>query len=199
MVSEAAEFLRDIQASPSADGPRLAYADWLAQRGDPLAEFIRVQCALEPVREQDSEEARQLRQREEDLLLKDSGGLLGSLWRPVYGSDFLPVFRRGFAERVALPAPMFLEHGLALARDFPLARELVLYDLRERAEELAKSLLLGRYPHLGLFDWLTEKDANCLANSPYLREVQSLTIWLGGRQEETVCRTLAKREYSPQF
>src|SRR6476660_7221258 len=39
--------LRAICASPDDDAPRLAFADWLDEHGDPhLAEFIRVQVEL---------------------------------------------------------------------------------------------------------------------------------------------------------
>jgi uncharacterized protein (TIGR02996 family) len=38
-------FLRAIREAPDDDGPRLVYADWLEERGDPRGEFIRVQCA----------------------------------------------------------------------------------------------------------------------------------------------------------
>ena len=40
------ELLRDVIARPDDDGPRIVYADWLTQRGDPRGEFIVVQCAL---------------------------------------------------------------------------------------------------------------------------------------------------------
>src|SRR5438270_1506512 len=36
-----------VCADPDDDGPRLLYADWLDERGDPRGEFIRVQCARE--------------------------------------------------------------------------------------------------------------------------------------------------------
>ena len=39
-------FLEAIRAAPDDDVPRLVYADWLEERGEPLGEFIRVQCAL---------------------------------------------------------------------------------------------------------------------------------------------------------
>jgi uncharacterized protein (TIGR02996 family) len=39
-------FLRAIAESPDDDAPRLIYADWLDERGDPRGEFIRVQCEL---------------------------------------------------------------------------------------------------------------------------------------------------------
>ena len=40
-------FLRTILASPEDDAPRLVYADWLDENGDPdRAEFIRLQIRL---------------------------------------------------------------------------------------------------------------------------------------------------------
>jgi uncharacterized protein (TIGR02996 family) len=40
-------FLRDIIEHPADDAPRLIYADWLEEHGDPdRAEFVRVQCEL---------------------------------------------------------------------------------------------------------------------------------------------------------
>jgi uncharacterized protein (TIGR02996 family) len=46
-MSQDAGFLQDIVAHPEDDTPRLIYADWLEDHGDPdRAAFIRVQCAL---------------------------------------------------------------------------------------------------------------------------------------------------------
>ncbi len=39
-------FLQDIAADPDDDAPRMIFADWLEERGDPRGEFIRVQCQL---------------------------------------------------------------------------------------------------------------------------------------------------------
>ena len=36
-------FLQAIIDNPDDDAPRLIYADWLEERGDPRGEFIRVQ------------------------------------------------------------------------------------------------------------------------------------------------------------
>lgn len=38
-------FLHAIMETPDDDVPRLVYADWLEEHGDPRAELIRVQCA----------------------------------------------------------------------------------------------------------------------------------------------------------
>lgn len=46
-VATRAAFMADIRAAPDDDSPRLIYADWLHDHGDPeRAEFIRVQCEL---------------------------------------------------------------------------------------------------------------------------------------------------------
>jgi uncharacterized protein (TIGR02996 family) len=39
-------FRRAIQDNPADAAPRLVYADWLEERGDPCGELVRVQCAL---------------------------------------------------------------------------------------------------------------------------------------------------------
>lgn len=41
-----AAFLAAVVAAPADDLPRLVYADWLDERGDPRGEFIRVQVEL---------------------------------------------------------------------------------------------------------------------------------------------------------
>lgn len=72
--------LQDILANPSDDTPRLIYADWLDEHGQPeRAEFIRVQCKLEevsrrlhdlqqPEREGDYDFWSALQRRERELL-----------------------------------------------------------------------------------------------------------------------------------
>jgi uncharacterized protein (TIGR02996 family) len=45
-------FLRAVAAAPDDDTPRLVFADWLDEHGEPKrAEFIRVQCEMEQVEE----------------------------------------------------------------------------------------------------------------------------------------------------
>jgi len=45
-------FLQAIIESPNEDFPRLQFADWLDERGDPRGEFIRVQMRLAELRDQ---------------------------------------------------------------------------------------------------------------------------------------------------
>ena len=46
MQTEAEAFLQRIRAYPDDDAPRLVFADWLDEQGDPRGDFIRVQVAL---------------------------------------------------------------------------------------------------------------------------------------------------------
>jgi len=59
-------FLRAILENVEDDLPRLVYADWLEGRGDPRAEFIRVQIALDRLAWGDPRQP-ELQAREADL------------------------------------------------------------------------------------------------------------------------------------
>jgi carbon storage regulator len=43
---EETPFLRAIEERPDDEAVRLIFADWLEERGDPLAELLRIQCQL---------------------------------------------------------------------------------------------------------------------------------------------------------
>lgn len=49
-MNDPAAFIAAIIANPADDLPRLIFADWLDERGDPRGEFIRVQCELAKVK-----------------------------------------------------------------------------------------------------------------------------------------------------
>jgi uncharacterized protein (TIGR02996 family) len=57
-VSEQSAFLDAIVANPDDDSPRLVYADYLEENGEPeRAAFIRVQCELSRLPAGDRREA----------------------------------------------------------------------------------------------------------------------------------------------
>lgn len=62
-------FRKLICDNPADIGPRLVYADWLEEQGDPRGEFIRVQCALSGMTDDDQQRAT-LKQLERELLGK---------------------------------------------------------------------------------------------------------------------------------
>jgi uncharacterized protein (TIGR02996 family) len=56
-------FLRAIAAAPADDAPRLVYADWLDEHGDPRAEFLRAEVAFAATRGAADSPVRLLEQR----------------------------------------------------------------------------------------------------------------------------------------
>jgi uncharacterized protein (TIGR02996 family) len=60
-------FLETIRSNPRDDSPRLIYADWLEEQGNPRGEFIRLQCAMAGLSE-DDKQWKALQKRERALL-----------------------------------------------------------------------------------------------------------------------------------
>jgi uncharacterized protein (TIGR02996 family) len=192
-LTDAAAFLAAITADPDADGPRLAYADWLDERGDAArAEFIRVQCALAKVDEDNRdihplaarERALLKRHREEwlrplrDIVYPEAGGRFAR-WRatPVFAA----AFRRGFPEAVLLPAARFLRYGADLFQIAPV-REVEL-DYRhgpntvDRLDDLARCPLLDRLTALRLrWAGLPAGEVRRLVRSEHLGKLRELDI-----------------------
>jgi uncharacterized protein (TIGR02996 family) len=91
-------FLEDVIAHPDDDAPRLVFSDWLEDHGDEKrAEFIRLQCQLARMPENDRNRLALLRREGE--LLKEKG----RAWaEPLRGIVDEWAFRRGFIECVAV-------------------------------------------------------------------------------------------------
>ncbi len=86
-------FLQEIIAHPRDDAPRLIYADWLEEQGDPRAEFIRTQCELARLPD-DAPQRPALESREAQLLNQ-----YGAVWLGLLPPKLRrPHFRRGFVE-----------------------------------------------------------------------------------------------------
>jgi len=120
------EFIQTIIANPDDDTPRLVYADWLDEQGDPRGEFIRVQCALATMADEDP--------RRWDLELRQARLLRWygwQWWHNAFAPDARrPVFRRGFVEEAAVAGGEFLaqpDHYFGL---YPLLQDLTLESVR---------------------------------------------------------------------
>jgi uncharacterized protein (TIGR02996 family) len=104
-VTQDEAFLRAILDDPDDDAPRLVYADWLDEHGDPArAEFIRTQCLLARMGEDDP--GRPFRVTRERALL--DGHLDEWLGPRPLASGW--VFRRGFLDALTVPAAVYLGH-----------------------------------------------------------------------------------------
>ena len=91
-----AAFLSDIAANVEDDAPRLVYADWLDENGDPdRAQFIRVQCQLASMGQHDLERYDlEGPERAERLTYEQLGQQFGLT--PVQVTNYLASARRQF-------------------------------------------------------------------------------------------------------
>src|SRR4051794_3229291 len=95
--------LRAIRAEPEDDWPRLVYADWLEERGDPRAEFIRAQCALAGLPPADPRRPG-LEARAQELLREHHARWVEPVCSLLGVPDAWVTFRRGFVERATVAA-----------------------------------------------------------------------------------------------
>jgi uncharacterized protein (TIGR02996 family) len=165
-------FLQAILHDPEDDAPRLLYADWLEERGDPYGEFIRVQCELARLAP-DTPGRQELQRREYELLAE---------WEPVWARPFIGRvkrwrFRRGFIEQVKLAAGQFEEVADTLFRLAPVRNLQIKHYGPLPLRDLAGSPHLGRLARLDL-KWNEIGDAGvlALAESPHLSQLTHLGL-----------------------
>jgi uncharacterized protein (TIGR02996 family) len=96
-------FLQAILDSPDDDAPRLVYADWLEERGDPRGEFIRLQCALARMDEHDPRRP-EIQARADGLLALHAAVWAGPLPEWAAGCEF----HRGFVDVLRVDSRQFL-------------------------------------------------------------------------------------------
>src|SRR5262245_24000733 len=115
-MSERQAFLDAIVATPDDDGPRLVFADWLEEQGEgDRAEFIRLQCRLPSLGEDDPERP-PVEARLAELLALRTPEWLGPDPDCVPGT---PVFTRGFVEELTVGLKQLLDRGEMLFRSAP--------------------------------------------------------------------------------
>jgi uncharacterized protein (TIGR02996 family) len=159
-------FLDAIQADPDTDAPRLAYADWLAERGDAWSEVIRIQC-----RYPDGYMPWETAERLNELLHEHQH-------RYDRGADDLSVyvqFRRGMVEEVYCSAEAFLKAATGILERFPLVNVLSLYNIRRHGIRLANQPELSAMRSLKMAH-LADDDWQSIVQSPYLGRVERLRV-----------------------
>jgi uncharacterized protein (TIGR02996 family) len=166
-------FLRAVIDNPDDDLPRLVYADYLDEHGDPeRAELIRIQCELARVPPEDQRRRKRLWDREWELLgayREQWAGPLAEFADP-YG------YRRGFVESITLSAAAFLHHADTIWRLAPV-RNVTLDDAWEEMDRLAASPHLARLRTLTLDEnSLSDGDVHRLADSPHLANLTRLDL-----------------------
>jgi uncharacterized protein (TIGR02996 family) len=166
MDAEYEAFVRAVIADPDSDEPRLVFADWLEERGDPRGEFIRVEIQLAKI--DDDHELPQFR----DLHRREVAALEASKddWFAIRTKLSSWDCRRGFLYEASVDCPEFLAVREELFREHPLRR------LRIRGVEQFAGVVdfapLERLAELELgcqFRQITIANAQLLAQSPLTR------------------------------
>jgi len=173
--------IANIIENPFDDAPRLIYADWLEERGEPRGEFIRVQCELADLPE-DSPRHVQLKERETELLQE-----YYDVWTAPYEglSTFANApleFHRGLTAEISMAAGQFLQkkNQTLLRENLPLSgcNRLQLWDKTKRVEQLSQCESLQWFP---AFEWLNgnldDAGMKALAASPWLDRLWHLRLY----------------------
>jgi uncharacterized protein (TIGR02996 family) len=190
-MTEDEPFLQAIVASPEDDAPRLIYADWLEERGDPRGEFIRTQVALARMGMDDQRWGRFMG-RQRALLDEHRAAWLGSPWNEALGGVR---FRRGFVHEVAIHPRLLYQAAEDFFRHFPLVRRVRFYETKgggreslefsRESKEYYADLL--RLPYLAGLEGLSlranyvgDEAVIALAGSPHVAGLKSLDLRRNG-------------------
>lgn len=175
-------FLAAILARPADDGPRLVYADYLDEAGDPArADLVRVQVALARLT-QDHPRRPELADRQADLLRRHAARWAEPLADLVAGVEF----RRGVPEAVSVDAGVFAARGDELFRRTradgkSYVRRVRLLDPARAVVDLARCPHLAHVAELDLSHGdLGNGGVHVLARSPHLAGVRSLDLGRNG-------------------
>jgi len=179
-------FLEAIREQPDDEVPRLIYADWLEEHGQPeRAEFIRVQLRLALLSEDTSERAA-LTQREQALLAKQRDAWLKSVPKSL---RMQCGFRRGFASELVCTVGQWRRSAERLLRACPLLQALRVapphsampgQPIRRRNDRivaLASVPYLAQLTTLDLrMNWIGDVGTTVLASSPHLAQLIMLNL-----------------------
>ena len=182
-AKDEASFLADIIASPDDDAPRLVYADWLLEHGDPRGEFIQIQCKLQrPIYGAQGKYADEyedyeppadhlaLEKREKELLKEMTASLA-----PLRKYFYQWAWRRGFLSSLTVNASFFA--GAKVVLGAHPVEKLSITGLKKRDLPELPKLDLGTVRWLDLSEQrLGPKDVPLICGKNYER-VESLFLW----------------------
>lgn len=194
-VAEETSFLTPILAAEQDDGPRLIFADFLAESDDIAdrirAEFIRLQLALARLPD-DHPRRRELKNRADDLLHRYLPAWTSHLRGLATGFTF----HRGLLDTVSVDVPTFAARGEELLRRAPV-RGVKFLDVSRHVSILADCEHLARVREVGLCGAdLGNGGLNILLRSRFLTSVESLDLSFNGL-DDSAARLLARASSMP--
>jgi uncharacterized protein (TIGR02996 family) len=181
-------FLDAIFARYADDGPRLVYADFLDEAGDPArAELVRVQIALSHMSD-DHPRRPTLTERQAELIAAHSARWTEHLGTLVVSGQF----RRGVLDSVVVDSASFIENGEELFRRACI-RCLRLRDANPVIHKLILSALLAEVRELDLCgNELGNAGVELLVRSQFLQNIDDLNLadnWLDDSGVQALSRS----------
>jgi len=177
--AERRAFIEAVREDPEDDFPRLVFADWLDEQGDPLGEFIRVQCELADLSEADDPRRHaSLKVREDELLKAHQKSWAGEIEEAVK-SGIVDGYRfeRGLVEQLSMEADAFIEHGERLVDHAPGLVTLRLKEHTNRFKEFINLPVMQRVLRLVFTQWeVTRDDLLDLKKSKQLSQLRGLNL-----------------------
>jgi uncharacterized protein (TIGR02996 family) len=163
--------LQEVLSHPEKDEPRLVFADWLEDQGDPRAEFIRLQCEIAQLPPTDDDVA-EMQHRATLLLSEHEREWVGDIADQATSWTF----HRGFVEIVQLTADRFLDSANELFERAPI-QCLHLTDTRRQIGSIAKCAYLKQLKGLIVEDTgLGDDGLTTLANSRYIAQMSRFIL-----------------------
>jgi uncharacterized protein (TIGR02996 family) len=166
-----------ILERPDDEGLRLAYAQWLEQRGNPRGEFIRIQCQLSHL-SNSSLDREQLQSRAAELLGEyeldwcDPLSRMATRWE----------WERGFVSRIEMKVKQF-KHLRELSQLFPLQHLTLVGPFtygKPRMSSIAQCAALSRLRSFELCDGyyaVGAQEIDELMQSPYISNLHQLGLF----------------------
>src|SRR3954451_6868321 len=171
MGPEEAAFLDRVCADPDDDAPRLIFADWLDEHGDPRGGFIRVQVALARLAPGD---------RRRYTLVDREAALLARYHAPwsdrLRGVAGWTEFRRGFVETVNIDGRTFLRRAADLFRLAPV-RHVRFLDVGSSLDRVLASPQLAHLSALTIYaQHIDDRLTRSLVESRHLGGLRALNV-----------------------
>ena len=163
-------FLQTILDNPDDDMPRLVFADWLEEHGNPRGAFIRLQCQRAKLTQHDPHWKAML--SEESALLKQ----FEAEWsKPILRYVEAVQYRRGFVEHVRVSATKLLKSAERLFRATPVCS--IRLERVDRLGEIADCAWLMRVTELDLNrELFGSRSLQTLIRSEHCRSLRVLRL-----------------------
>ena len=186
-LSQQQILLAEVLANPDDDIPRLVYADYLEDSGDPRGVFIRAQCHLAKSDFLEPEYYDWLEQS--SILLREHGGQ----WAEEIKQDLRKSeFHRGFIEKVTVLASALVKDEGAIFNQTPI-NWMRLNRVKGKGEAIANLESLSRLRGLDISGIrIPFEDMAAILNSDHLTQLKGLkTIAYNSEFGAEECRALA--------